>query len=213
MLRQAGRLRDYSDRGFVADDILRQAVQGISDLITIPGEINLDFSDVKTIMSGMGMALMGTDITAGENRTVEAAQRATSSPLLEDATIDGPRSVLINITGGPPMAFYEVAEASSLVHEAAHEEASIIFGAVIDEKIGDAVRVTVIATASASRARARSRERRPSIAAWRCRRPRARRPSPLRPPGRWRRRSCARSQGGDRASARTRGHTGQTPRE
>ncbi|MFQ5701747.1 MAG: cell division protein FtsZ, partial [Acidobacteriota bacterium] len=120
----------------IADDVLRQAVQGISDLITIPGEINLDFADVKTIMSGMGMALMGTGIATGENRAIEAAQRAISSPLLEDATIDGARGVLINITGGPTMTLFEVAEASNLVHEAAHEDANIIFGTVIDESMG-----------------------------------------------------------------------------
>ena len=130
----------------IADDVLRQAVAGISDLITIPGEINLDFADVKTIMSGMGMALMGTGMATGENRAVEAAQRAISSPLLEDATIDGARGVLINITGGPTMTLFEVAEASNLVHEAAHDEANIIFGTVIDDKMGDALKVTVIAT-------------------------------------------------------------------
>ena len=130
----------------IADDVLRQAVQGISDLITIPGEINLDFADVKTIMSGMGMALMGTGIATGESRAVEAAQRAINSPLLEDSSIDGARGVLINITGGPSMTLFEVAEASNLVHEAAHEEANIIFGTVIDDKMGDAIKVTVIAT-------------------------------------------------------------------
>jgi cell division protein FtsZ len=147
------RLLSTVDRGtslqsafLIADDVLRQAVQGISDLITIPGEINLDFADVKTIMSGMGMALMGTGIATGESRATEAAQRAISSPLLEDATIDGARGVLINITGGPGMTLYEVAEASNLIHEAAHEEANIIFGTVIDDKMGDAIKVTVIAT-------------------------------------------------------------------
>ncbi|HLF29167.1 MAG TPA: cell division protein FtsZ [Anaerolineae bacterium] len=130
----------------VADDVLRQGIQGISELITVPGLINLDFADVKTIMSGMGMALMGTGIATGESRAVEAAQRAINSPLLEDASIDGARGVLINITGGPTMTLYEVAEASNLVHEAAHEEANIIFGTVIDEKMGDAIKVTVIAT-------------------------------------------------------------------
>ena len=130
----------------IADDVLRQAVQGISDLITIPGEINLDFADVKTIMSGMGMALMGTGIATGENRAVEAAQRAISSPLLEDATIDGARGVLINITGGPGMTLFEVSEASNLIHETAHEEANIIFGTVIDESMGESIKVTVIAT-------------------------------------------------------------------
>ncbi|HET6371845.1 MAG TPA: cell division protein FtsZ [Candidatus Polarisedimenticolia bacterium] len=152
----------------IADDVLRQAVQGISDLITIPGEINLDFADVKTIMSGMGMALMGTGIATGDNRAPEAAQRAISSPLLEDATIDGARGVLINITGGPTMTLFEVAEASNLVHEAAHDEANIIFGTVIDDKMGDAIKVTVIATGfRESRGReeaartAAARERRP----------------------------------------------------
>ncbi len=130
----------------IADDVLRQAVQGISDLITIPGEINLDFADVKTTMSGMGMALMGTGIATGENRAREAAERAITSPLLEDATIDGARGVLINITGGPSMTLFEVAEASNLIHDAAHDEANIIFGTVIDEKMGDAIKVTVIAT-------------------------------------------------------------------
>ena len=130
----------------IADDVLRQAVQGISDLITIPGEINLDFADVKAVMSGMGMALMGTGIATGESRAVEAAQRAISSPLLEDATIDGALGVLINITGGPSMTLFEVAEASNLVHEASHEDSNIIFGTVIDESMGDAIKVTVIAT-------------------------------------------------------------------
>ncbi len=130
----------------IADDILRQAVQGISDLITIPGEINLDFADVKTVMRGMGMALMGTGIATGEPRATEAAQRAISSPLLEDASIEGARGVLINITGGPGMTLFEVAEASNLIHQAAHEDANIIFGTVIDEKMGDAMKVTVIAT-------------------------------------------------------------------
>jgi len=142
----------------IADDVLRQAVQGISDLITIPGEINLDFADVKTIMSGMGMALMGTGIATGERRATEAAQRAISSPLLEDATIDGARGVLINITGGPSMTLFEVAEASNLVHEAAHDEANIIFGTVIDEKMGDAIKVTVIATGFRDSSRAAREE-------------------------------------------------------
>src|SRR5439155_13719598 len=101
-----------------ADDILRQAVQGISDLITIPGEINLDFADVKTIMAGMGMALMGTGIARGENRAMEAAQKAISSPLLEDAAIDGAKGILINITGGTDMTLHEVSEASTLVQKA-----------------------------------------------------------------------------------------------
>ncbi len=129
-----------------ADDILRQAVQGISDLITITGEINLDFADVKTIMQGTGMALMGTGVASGDNRAVEAAQRAISSPLLEDATINGARGVLINISGGPDMTLHEVSEASTIVQEAADPGANIIFGTVIDETIGDAIKITVIAT-------------------------------------------------------------------
>jgi cell division protein FtsZ len=130
----------------IADDILRQAVQGISDLITVPGEINLDFADVKTIMHGMGMALMGTGISSGEHRAVEAAQRAISSPLLEEASIEGAKGVLINITGGTDMTLFEVHEAASIIQEAADEEANIIFGTVIDPKMKDEVKVTVIAT-------------------------------------------------------------------
>jgi cell division protein FtsZ len=129
-----------------ADDILRQAVQGISDLITIPGEINLDFADVKTIMSGMGMALMGTGIARGENRAMEASQKAISSPLLEDAAIDGAKGILINITGGPDMTLHEVSEASTLVQKTADPEANIIFGTVIDPTMTDEMKVTVIAT-------------------------------------------------------------------
>jgi cell division protein FtsZ len=130
----------------IADDILRHAVQGISDLITIPGEINLDFADVKAVMKGMGMALMGTGVATGDVRATEAAQRAITSPLLEDATIDGARGVLISITGGPGMTLFEVAEASNIIQQAAHEDANIIFGTVIDEALADAMKVTVIAT-------------------------------------------------------------------
>ncbi len=145
-----------------ADDVLRQAVQGISDLITIPGEINLDFADVKTIMSGMGMALMGTGIASGPNRAVEAAQRAISSPLLEDATIDGARGILINITGGTDMTLHEVAEASSLVQRTADQEANIIFGTVIDKDMGDQIKITVIATGF-NREPVREAEARPAM--------------------------------------------------
>jgi cell division protein FtsZ len=129
-----------------ADDILYQAVKGISDLIVIPGLINLDFADVKNIMSNMGMALMGTGTSSGENRAVEAAQRAISSPLLEDNTIQGAHGILLNITGGPDLSLYEVNEASSLIQAEAHEDANIIFGTVIDESMGDEIRITVIAT-------------------------------------------------------------------
>jgi len=135
-----------SDAFKIADDILRQAVQGISDLITVPGEINLDFADVKTIMHGMGMALMGTGVSSGEHRAVEAAQRAISSPLLEEASIEGAKGVLINITGGSDMTLFEVHEAASIIQEAADEEANIIFGTVIDPRMKDEVKVTVIAT-------------------------------------------------------------------
>jgi len=130
----------------IADDILRQAVQGISDLITVPGEINLDFADVKTIMHGMGMALMGTGVSSGEHRAVEAAQRAISSPLLEEASIEGAKGVLINVTGGSDMTLFEVHEAASVIQAAADEEANIIFGTVIDPRMKDEIKVTVIAT-------------------------------------------------------------------
>src|SRR5437588_11113441 len=130
----------------MADDILREAVQADSDLITVQGEINLDFADVKTIMHGMGMALMGTGISTGEHRAVEAAQRAISSPLLEEASIEGAKGVLINITGGTDMTLFEVHEAASIIQEAADEEANIIFGTVIDSAMKDEIKVTVIAT-------------------------------------------------------------------
>lgn len=130
----------------VADDVLRQAVQGISDLITVPGLINLDFADVKSIMAGMGMALMGAGRASGENRAIEATQQAISSPLLEEATIEGAKGVLINITGGPDLTLYEVNTASTIIREAADEDANIIFGAVIDENMRDEMKITVIAT-------------------------------------------------------------------
>ncbi len=129
-----------------ADDILYHAVKGISDLIIIPGLINLDFADVKNTMSSMGLALMGTGTASGENRAIEAAQRAISSPLLEDNSIQGAHGVLLNITGGPDMSLFEVNEASSLIQAEAHEDANIIFGTVIDENMGDEIRITVIAT-------------------------------------------------------------------
>src|ERR1022692_4611097 len=130
----------------IADDILRQAVQGISDIITIPGIINRDFADVKTIMKGMGYALMGTAIASGHDRAEEAARQAISSPLLEDTSIDGARGILINITGSSNLRLHEVHEASTIIQEAAHEDANIIFGAVLDEEMGDAMKITVIAT-------------------------------------------------------------------
>jgi cell division protein FtsZ len=129
-----------------ADDILYQAVKGISDLILVPGLINLDFADVRSVMSNMGMAIMGTGVASGENRAVEAAQRAISSPLLEDNTIQGAHGILLNITGGSDMSLYEVNEASSLIQEEADEDANIIFGTVIDPNMEDEIRITVIAT-------------------------------------------------------------------
>ncbi len=129
----------------IADDVLRQGVQGISDLIAVPGLINLDFADVKTIMSEMGSALMGVGVSQGENRAAAAAKAAISSPLLE-TSIDGARGVLLNITGGSDLALFEVNEAAEIVIQAADPEANIIFGAVIDENLKDEVRVTVIAT-------------------------------------------------------------------
>jgi cell division protein FtsZ len=130
----------------VADDILRQAVQGISDIITIPGIINRDFADVKAIMAGMGYAVMGTSTAKGENRAVEAAQRAIASPLLEAGAIDGARGILINITGSSSLKLHEVNEASTIIQNAAHDDANIIFGAVLDEKMKEEVKITVIAT-------------------------------------------------------------------
>ncbi|HVQ74135.1 MAG TPA: cell division protein FtsZ [Candidatus Binatia bacterium] len=130
----------------VADSVLLQAVQGISDLILVPGLINLDFADVRTIMSGMGMALMGVGLGKGEHRALDAAQKAVASPLLDETSIEGARGILMNFTGGPSLAIHEVEEAARIVQEAAHEEANIIFGAVIDDSLDDEVRITVIAT-------------------------------------------------------------------
>ena len=129
-----------------ADDVLRQAIQGISDLILVPGLINLDFADVKTIMAGMGIAIMGTGIADGENKAMDAANRAISSPLLEDASVKGARGVIINVTGGPDMSLLEVNEALTIIQESAHEDANIIFGAVVDPKMQGKVKITVIAT-------------------------------------------------------------------
>jgi cell division protein FtsZ len=138
-----------------ADDVLRQAIQGISDLILVPGLINLDFADVKTIMSGMGLAMMGTGMGEGQERAVDAARRAISSPLLEGASVNGARGVIINVTGGPDLSLVEVSEASSIVQEAAHEDANIIFGAVIDPSLKGKVKITVIATGFGAHANAR----------------------------------------------------------
>jgi cell division protein FtsZ len=134
-----------------ADDVLLYAVKGISDLITIPGLINLDFADVRTIMAEMGIALMGTGLASGENRAMEAAQKAISSPLLEDITISGARAVLMNITASSNLGFEEVNEASSLIQKEVHEDANIIWGTAIDDSMGDELRITVIATGINSR--------------------------------------------------------------
>ncbi|MEJ2084213.1 MAG: cell division protein FtsZ [Acidobacteriota bacterium] len=147
------RLLNFVERGTplgeafrIADDVLRQAVQGISDLITVPGEINVDFADVKTIMTGMGMALMGTGIAKGENRAIEAAQGAISSPLLEETSIEGAKGVLLNISGGVDLTLHEVDEAARVIAEAVDPGANIISGLVIDEDMEDDMKVTVIAT-------------------------------------------------------------------
>jgi cell division protein FtsZ len=146
------RLMDTVERGTsffeafrIADDILRQAVQGISDIITIPGIINRDFADVKTIMQGQGYAVMGTAVASGSNRAVDAANRAISSPLLEDNSIQGAQGILINVCGSSSLTLHEVHEASSIIQKAAHENANIIFGAVMDDNMKEQVKITVIA--------------------------------------------------------------------
>ncbi len=146
LLSVGGKDLSFIDAFRKADDILYHAVKGISDLIMVQGIINLDFADVKKIMSQMGIALMGTGAAEGENRAIEAAQKAISSPLLEDNTIQGARGILLNITGGPGMTMNEIHEASLMIQQEAHEDANIIFGTVVDEKMGDTIRITVIAT-------------------------------------------------------------------
>ncbi|MBU1919992.1 cell division protein FtsZ [bacterium] len=130
----------------LADDVLLQATRGISDLISVPGMVNLDFADVRTVMSQKGDALMGVGIGTGEHRAIEAAQQAISSPLLEEVSIDGAASVLINITGSSDLSLHDVADATTVITEAAGEDAEVIFGAVIDESAGEDIRITVIAT-------------------------------------------------------------------
>jgi cell division protein FtsZ len=152
------------DAGFfesfrIADDVLRQGVQGISDIITIPGVINRDFADVKTTMAGMGYAVMGTSVRSGANRAVDAAMAAMASPLLESGAIDGARGILINITGSSSLKLSEVNEASGIIQNAAHEDANIIFGAVQDEAMGDEVKITVIATGFKQQEMPQRRER------------------------------------------------------
>jgi cell division protein FtsZ len=146
LLATIGRSTSLNDAFTNADDVLRQAIQGISDLILVPGMINLDFADVKTIMAGMGFAIMGTGLAEGDNRAMNAANAAISSPLLEDASVKGARGVIINVTGGPDLSLIEVSEASAIIQEAAHDEANIIFGAVVDPRMEGKVKITVIAT-------------------------------------------------------------------
>ncbi len=173
------RLLSFVDRGtpltesfLIADDVLRQAVQGISDLITVPGEVNVDFADVKTIMTGMGMALMGTGIAKGENRAVEAAQRAISSPLLEETSIEGARGVLLNISGGHDLTLHEVAEAARIIADSVDPEANIISGMVIDDELADEMKVTVIATGfDHARAAAAAADAHRAVEPWRRPRP------------------------------------------
>ncbi len=152
----------FFDAFRIADDILRQAVQGISDIITVPGIINRDFADVKAIMHGQGYAVMGTAVATGTNRAVDAANRAISSPLLEDNTIHGAQGILINISGSSSLTLHEVHEASSVIQKAAHENANIIFGAVQDDAMKDSVKITVIA-AGFREANKKNTHQRPSL--------------------------------------------------
>jgi cell division protein FtsZ len=146
LLQTVARNTPVSEAFRVADDVLRQAVQGISDIITVPGQINLDFADVKAVMKGMGQAVMGTGLGQGENRAVEAAQRAISNPLLEDSSIEGAKGVIVNITGGSDLSLAEASEATALVTKVADPDANVIYGIVTDESMGSTVKVTVIAT-------------------------------------------------------------------
>ena len=146
LLSYVGAQTSFTTAFSMVDDILKQAVSSISDLIVIPGLINLDFADVKSIMGSMGKALMGSGTASGENRAVEAAQKAISSPLLDEATVDGAEGILINITGGEDLTLMEINEASMLIQKNAHDDAHIIFGAVIDHTMEGEMRVTVIAT-------------------------------------------------------------------
>ncbi len=153
LLSMVGKQTTMMEAFTLADEVLTQAVQGISDLIMIPGLINRDFADVKTIMADMGVALMGSAVGSGDQRSIDAANKAISSPLLDDISIDGARGVLINITGGKDLGLHEISEAASIVQEAAHPDANIIFGAVIDETLEDDIRITVIATGFDTRAK------------------------------------------------------------
>jgi len=146
LLSFVGKQTSFTGAFSIVDDVLQQAVCSISDLIVVPGLVNLDFADVKTIMGNMGKALMGSGSAAGENRAIEAAEKAISSPLLDDASVDGARGILINITGGEDMTLAEVDEAAMLIQNSAHDDANIIFGSVINDNMEGQMRVTVIAT-------------------------------------------------------------------
>jgi cell division protein FtsZ len=162
LLQVAEKRTSMMDAFKMADDILRKGVQGITDLITVPGLINLDFADVRTIMENSGSALMGIGESSSESRGAEAAKLAISSPLLE-ASIDGATGLILNITGGNDLGLFEVNEAAEIVHNAAHQDANLIFGAVIDETYGERVSVTVIATGFDQRlAAAQRRTERPA---------------------------------------------------
>ena len=182
----AGMKMTLKDAFGMVDNVCLNAVRGISDLVIAPGLINVDFADVRTIMTGMGRALMGTGYGTGDKRAIEAAQQAISSPLLEDVSINGATGILLNITGGPDLTLAEMNEACSLIAEAADPEANIIFGSVIDAHAGDEVRITVIATGFNAHAQRAARRRARAAATraaardrWRCR---------CRRPRRWRRR-------------------------
>jgi cell division protein FtsZ len=146
LLKFVERNTNFTEAMRIADDVLRQAVQGIADIITVPGLINRDFADVRTVMKGMGHALMGIGVASGEHRAVEAAQQAIASPLLEETSIEGARGLLINVTGGGDVTLNEINEAAEIITEGAADDAQILFGAVVDESLGDQLQVTVIAT-------------------------------------------------------------------
>src|SRR3954462_13067199 len=146
LLATIARTTSLTDAFTSADDVLRQAIQGISDLILVPGLINLDFADVKTIMAGMGLAIMGTGLAEGEGRAMQAANLAISSPLLEDASVKGARGVIINVTGGPDLSLIEVSEASAIIQEESQDKANMILGAGVDQSMTGKVKITVIAT-------------------------------------------------------------------
>jgi cell division protein FtsZ len=184
LLSVAGENMSLADAFKRADEVLLNAVQGISDLITVHGIVNVDFADVRTIMGGQGMALMGTGRSTGERRTVEAMQAAINSPLLEDVTLDGATGLLVNITGGPSLTLFEVNEAVSMAQSAADPEANIIFGSVIDERLGNEVKITVIATGFQGRderSRAMARRVEPAELVREAVSPRAAAPPPLPP--------------------------------